>query len=224
MQRRAQAVRHQIVQQPVGLLGARLRRHQAEPRRNPVHVRVHRDRVAAEREREHDRGRLRSDPGQRREVAPDLVVGHRAQPRQIEPPLAQPDLFQDRLDPAAPSCRPGRRTGSHRRPSPGWRFDHARPVGERLPQRREGALGVEVARVLGQDGEDQLVEGIDGSRGHELAVALLEPGQDRADAAGRRRASRITGGARRHARDGSGGGASPGRGRRCGTGSRLART
>src|SRR5205807_1389375 len=77
---------------------ARLGRDQPQATSDTVDVRIDGDRVAAERERQHDGRGLRTDAGERREVAPGLRVCHGSEPREVVGALALIHLPQDRLD------------------------------------------------------------------------------------------------------------------------------
>src|SRR2546430_5591338 len=185
MQRGSESVGDKTVQQPVGTLGARLRRNQPQATGDTVDVRVDRDRVATERERQHDRGGLGTDAGERREVAARLRVRHGSELREVVRTLALVHLPQDRLD--ARSLRVGEAAGADRIREGGLgRRDDLTPRRERRPERRERPVGVHVARVLAQDGEDQLIEGIGGARWRQWAEVAFEPPEDRSDTPRRR--------------------------------------
>ena len=64
----------------------------------------------------------------------------------------------------------------HRRPH------HLVPRRVPAPKQAERALGVQVARVLRLDREDQLVERVRGPRREQVAEVALEPPDDRLDA------------------------------------------
>src|SRR6476660_7474128 len=185
VQRGPEPVGNQIVQQPVGALGARLRGNQAQTTGDAVHVRIDRDRVAAQGEGQHDRRGLRTDAGKGGEVAARLRVRHASEPRQVVGALALVDLAKDGLD--AWGLRVGGAAGAGRiREGGRGRRDDLTPGGERVAERRERPVGVHVARVLAQNREDQLVEGIGGTRWRQWAEAAFETPEDRSDTPRRR--------------------------------------
>jgi len=120
----------------------------AEPVRDPVDVRVDRDRRDPVAEDEHAVRGLRPDPGERDELV------ERARDRPSEPPedLAGAGADDPRLDPVEPSrADEPLQLG---RPGPG----EGRRVREPAEQERARPVGVRVARALGEDRADEHLE------------------------------------------------------------------
>ena len=172
------------LQQLVRLLGARLRRHQAQTSGHAVDVGVHRQRRHPQREHQHAGGRLGPHAGQRAQPGLGLRQRHLLQERQVERAQAPPHLFQDRLDP--------RRLDAGQAAHLDRLLDLARvraqqrlPGGEPQAQAGEGAAGVGVGGVLREDGEDELRHRVAVGAPGQLAVL---PAQELDDLGGRYRA------------------------------------
>src|SRR5687768_142561 len=96
---------------------------------------------------------------------------------QVEGAAPLGDLTQDRLDARRLRVRQATRADGIRDRSGGGP-DHSPPRGERGAQALERPFRVDVAGVLGQDGEYELLERVGPARGKELTVAFAEAVED----------------------------------------------
>ena len=145
----------------MGRRRGRPRRKPAEPDRDAVDVGVDGEGGPAHGEHEHAGGRLRAHAGQGGEVFLHRGVVEIAEPAQVDPALALPDLAQDPLDPACLLIRDAAAAydvGERLR----RRVEDLLPRGERGLETGERALRIAVRRVLRKHGRDQLVD--DGQR------------------------------------------------------------
>src|SRR5438093_12723024 len=85
-------------EQPVRLLGARLRRHQSKSLAHAVHVRVHRKGWLVASEEQDTRRGLRTDATQGAKKCAPLFEREIAEKCQVEPSGARHDLVENRLD------------------------------------------------------------------------------------------------------------------------------
>lgn len=132
-------------------------RQEAEARGRSVHMGVDGECRATERERQDAGGRLWADTRKRHQVTANLLVGRILHPGKVEASFPGPDLAEDREE--ARGFRVRKTTDPNR---PNHVADPRRcqriPARETGPQRLPGSIPVQVGGVLGQDGEDQLIE------------------------------------------------------------------
>lgn len=158
------------------------RRHEAEPDRDSMHVRVHREEWAIEGEQEDARRRLRADAGESHERGPELVVRHRRERPVVKRHAALADSPKHRAD--ADGLRGSEAAATDRAGERGKRC-----VGDLVPGREPPAeirirpVAVGVARVLRQDRQDKLIERRKVSRRWRCAIGARETTRDGAEAA-----------------------------------------
>src|SRR5439155_547846 len=158
--------------------GVRPRRDEAEPPGDPVHVRVDREIRTVEGEEEDARRGLRPDPREPEELLPQLRVGHPGEGGLVQRDALIAHRAEHRADPHRlrwPETAASDRARDRRERCGGDVF----PPRKTPPQVRVRAVAVRVARVLREDGEDELVEWRQMSRGGRIAVRLREPPRDR---------------------------------------------
>src|SRR5438552_368750 len=149
--------RNQIAEDRMAPAGIRFRRHPAEPPRHSMDVRVDRKDLAAAREQE-DAGRgLLSHALEAHQVAAGFRSRHPPQDVEAQPTLVGYDAAQRSLDHGALGEREASDPDRLLQIATPGRQDLL-PGRESVPQRGVGPIAVGVARALGQDGEDQLVE------------------------------------------------------------------
>ncbi len=156
------------------------RRDPAEPRGDPVHVGVDRERGTAHREDEHAGGGLRAHARKRPQVCLRLGIAEVIEAREVDAALAVIDGGQDLLDAAglligdpAAADGVGHLTGR--------RVQNLFPGREPLLQPPERPLGVHVRGVLGQHGRDDLVDDREPRLRAERALAGPQPPLHRPD-------------------------------------------
>lgn len=134
--------------------------HQTHTQRDAVDVRVDGERVVAASEEQHARTGLGADARQAGKPLARRRQGQSAKSAERETTLSLADRLQDRLDPPALQTREAA-VSDRSLDGGGWRFERTLPGGKRAFQRCEGSAAVDVARGLGKDSGDELVECFD---------------------------------------------------------------
>ena len=143
----------------VRLRRSHLLRHQPQPLRHPMHMRVHGQGRPPQGEHQHAGHRLGADTSQRAQPLLRLRQRHPRQERQVEGAAATPHLFQD--CPNSRRLHPGQTANLDlRRYLLRVSRHQLLPGGKTSPQASESTQGVCVGGILGEDREHQLRDGV----------------------------------------------------------------
>ena len=156
------------------------RRHETEPDRDAMYVRVDREVQTIKGEEEHARRGLRTDAGQGEERVPEILIGHVRERALVEGNTALADPTEHRAD--SHGLRRPETAATDRAGERGQRrVGDLVPAAEPPPEIRIRAIAIRVACVLRQNREDELFERRKVSRWWRNPVGPSEATRDRTE-------------------------------------------